>query len=348
MTLGCFEISTDPLTGYRSWTATRDIGTGELICTESPEFWAYKPCGGDSAANGHCYSCGSSSIGGGGIKCDTCAITYCSQLCKESSAPSHRYICSDIESNVDVHSMLLNDDRGYKLLLLKIYATILEKMMILMLEGTYSGESVNSIANDFLSRYHHDDYCATQHCVRTGLNNFTDDIFLKMIAPAYYKSFLSDDVETIKKCFSSHEFFVNSIAFTELYVRKAVSTFVMNALAISMSSEQSGIPCVFAGLGLYPLQSKMNHSCENNSETCGDQQSCEIKIFAVRAISKGDEITTSYIDKGRYLQPRDMSVKKRRFKLRQFLFDCKCHLCAEEREGLLLDTSSSDDDSQGN
>ena len=248
--------------------------------------------------------------------------------------------------------MLANDDRGYKLLLLKIYATILERMILSIKPGgaSHGSDSVDSIANDFLSKYHHNDFCATQHCIRTGLSNFDDDIFRNMIGPAYYSSYLHDDMEIIKKCFLAHEFFINSIVFTELYVRKAVSTFVMNALATSMSSVLSDQTVVFTGLGLYKLQSKMNHSCDSNTATCGDQTSCEIKIYAINAIASGEEITTSYIAKGRYSLPRDMSIKKRYFKLRQFLFDCRCTICVDEHEGLLLDTSSSssDEDSQGN
>ena len=52
--------------------------------------------------------------------------------------------------------------------------------------------------------------------------------------------------------------------------------------------------CAGAGLGLYPLGSLLNHSCEANAVQCFDGRHMQLRI--IRPVQPGDELTVPYMD----------------------------------------------------
>lgn len=76
------------------------------------------------------------------------------------------------------------------------------------------------------------------------------------------------------------------------------------------------------GTGFYPFQSCINHSClPNASIHCAKSNECT--IVAQMKISKGEEITVSYIDE-------DMSFQERHRALLDYGFECKCPRCVQD------------------
>ena len=94
----------------------------------------------------------------------------------------------------------------------------------------------------------------------------------------------------------------------------------------------SGLPSGWAGL--FEHVAYVNHSCAPNAAIrvsvasgLSSQQSCcqyRIRFVALRAISKGEEITISYIEEGLLKQP----VRSRQRYLRSWGFRCACARCA--------------------
>ncbi|CAI0460674.1 unnamed protein product [Linum tenue] len=81
------------------------------------------------------------------------------------------------------------------------------------------------------------------------------------------------------------------------------------------------------GTGFYPIQSCMNHSCCPNSRAFkrDEDRDGQATILAARAISKGEEITISYIEE-------ELPLAERWASLADYGFTCRCSRCLEEGE----------------
>lgn len=79
------------------------------------------------------------------------------------------------------------------------------------------------------------------------------------------------------------------------------------------------------GTAFFPLQSCLNHSCSPNAKAFKreEDRDGQAVILALRRISKGEEITISYIDE-------QLAYEERRASLADYGFDCKCAKCLEE------------------
>ncbi|KAM0894330.1 hypothetical protein ACQ4PT_024507 [Festuca glaucescens] len=84
------------------------------------------------------------------------------------------------------------------------------------------------------------------------------------------------------------------------------------------------VPC--DGTAFFPLQSCMNHSCCPNAKAFkrDEDNDGHAVIIALGPISKGDEITISYIDE-------DLPYEERQAKLADYGFTCTCSKCQEEK-----------------
>ncbi|OEL12783.1 Histone-lysine N-methyltransferase ATXR2 [Dichanthelium oligosanthes] len=81
-----------------------------------------------------------------------------------------------------------------------------------------------------------------------------------------------------------------------------------------------------AGTAFFPLQSCMNHSCCPNAKAFkrDEDKDGHAVILALKPISKGEEITISYIDE-------DLSYEERQAQLADYGFTCACSKCQEEQ-----------------
>jgi hypothetical protein len=88
--------------------------------------------------------------------------------------------------------------------------------------------------------------------------------------------------------------------------------------------EDYSVPC--EGTAFFPLQSCMNHSCCPNAKAFkrDEDKDGHAVILALKPISKGEEITISYIDE-------DLSYEERQVQLADYGFTCACSKCQEER-----------------
>ncbi|KAJ7287122.1 hypothetical protein C8J57DRAFT_1652923, partial [Mycena rebaudengoi] len=70
--------------------------------------------------------------------------------------------------------------------------------------------------------------------------------------------------------------------------------------------------------------SRINHSCSPNVMLCFDKPSLSFKLFAVRDIAKGEELTRSYT-------PIEIPAKERQEQLAQYGFACTCGACSDAK-----------------
>ncbi|CAL0332183.1 unnamed protein product [Lupinus luteus] len=79
------------------------------------------------------------------------------------------------------------------------------------------------------------------------------------------------------------------------------------------------------GTAFFALQSCMNHSCCPNAKAFkrDEDRDGQATIIALRSISKGEEITISYVDE-------DLPYDERQASLADYGFRCRCRKCIEE------------------
>lgn len=77
------------------------------------------------------------------------------------------------------------------------------------------------------------------------------------------------------------------------------------------------------GAAFNALHSKLNHSCDSNaSAVSGAFYDSTFDVLATRAILKGEEICSSYVD------PKLTAAQRRSFLLRDHMFACVCAVCS--------------------
>jgi len=81
----------------------------------------------------------------------------------------------------------------------------------------------------------------------------------------------------------------------------------------------------FQGLGLFPLEALTNHSCAPNTIVKFDKDNT-CRLFALRDILPGEELTHSYIE-------NELDLEQRKLDLRTYGFECTCIKCKTEAEG---------------
>ena len=81
-------------------------------------------------------------------------------------------------------------------------------------------------------------------------------------------------------------------------------------------------PC--KGTALFPLVSKLNHSCSPNCHVVWSRDCCA-KIVAVADLPAGAELTIDYLANGDH--GPQASTRRRRWLLEQYGFNCACEAC---------------------
>jgi len=81
------------------------------------------------------------------------------------------------------------------------------------------------------------------------------------------------------------------------------------------------------GVGVFPIQAFLNHSCMCNTNTKDFPGEHKVEITARFAIQKGEELTTSY------LQPTQATLARRPFLFNTWNFWCCCARCRDPTEG---------------
>jgi hypothetical protein len=87
--------------------------------------------------------------------------------------------------------------------------------------------------------------------------------------------------------------------------------------------------CCVSALALFPLLSKINHSCQPNVEVQhGLFKECIVDLVAKRNIDKGEELTVSYINLGLDGTEKRTTAYRRKILHARYLFWCDCPLCS--------------------
>jgi len=322
-----------------------DINEGELIFQDKPFAWTFRHD--YKLDRTYCYTCGNtcSNVSINNIRCDDdCPEIFCSSTCvNDSQNDGHQWMCC---KNID--AMMLSelyelDKKGHVIIALKVYCKIAQ----IYLNNDTANDPIN-IANDLLNGYLSADYCQTQHAARGGLSIFDSNLFNDLIAPAYFDSNLAIPLERIKIIFDSNKLwksidhdrkvvFLQSEIFSETFFRSLVGTMVINNLQVKVQGPMSD--SYLSGSGLYPIYSKMNHSCHYNIRNEINEGNTEVSVYAARNIKKGEDILTTYL----HDDPTKLRKSERKRQLAQYLFACSCMMCNEQE----TDDDDDDDDNEG-
>ncbi|KAF9024825.1 SET domain-containing protein [Hymenopellis radicata] len=91
-----------------------------------------------------------------------------------------------------------------------------------------------------------------------------------------------------------------------------------NAFGITPLAPESEIPYS----GVFDVLSRINHSCGPNTDRHFDMKTFSMKLYAVRDIKEGEEITTSYCD-------LEVATAARQKALAPYDFKCACPHCSD-------------------
>lgn len=81
------------------------------------------------------------------------------------------------------------------------------------------------------------------------------------------------------------------------------------------------------GVGLYTLQSSINHSCTPNAEPTFLHNNHRLSLVALKDIQEGEEICISYLDECMLLRSRH---SRRKELMANYLFLCDCPKCKDQ------------------
>jgi len=351
--------------------ATRAISKGELLFKETPfiQNWDKNSV----LAHERCSQCGVYMTPDRDISlCSSlCGCSYCSESCNITAISNgHQWLCAAYTNGGVIDQLSCTDTQGHIILALKVYAKVAQTMLE---HPSFSG--LISIAL-ILNNIQQADYCRTAHAFRSGLGPIDETLFETLIAPAYYDSYLAEPLNLFKSIFESPsarvqweagdmgkdmaskrcaEFLESELFSDGQVLRQVVGMFVTNNLETSVLRPEGGSeaasggtseelsPHSLRGTALYKIYSKMNHSCECNTENRGSssgEHGAEVSVYAARDIAAGEEIMTSYLH---MTNPRTVSRKFRQEALQQYLFECKCALCTGPRNELVSSSDSESD-----
>jgi hypothetical protein len=101
--------------------------------------------------------------------------------------------------------------------------------------------------------------------------------------------------------------------------------------ASSDSKVHRKVPAHQAGaiehVAIFPTGARINHACRPNSHYLYDNSTMTHRVYALRSIEPGEEITHSYIS-----DPFAPSETRRRVLRETWGFDCSCELCSASEE----------------
>lgn len=109
----------------------------------------------------------------------------------------------------------------------------------------------------------------------------------------------------------------------------AMGVIRMNAIGVCVdsSSAEGGIA---AGLGLFDLLGRVNHSCLPNARlesVTGEREAATATLAANRDIEIGEEVLIDYLSNF-----KGSAAEKRAHLTEQYRFKCRCELCAHDDE----------------
>ncbi|GAA5866344.1 hypothetical protein JCM1840_004091 [Sporobolomyces johnsonii] len=98
---------------------------------------------------------------------------------------------------------------------------------------------------------------------------------------------------------------------------------IFDTNGFSLSSASSSSPPSF---GIFPLTSRLNHSCVPNVKASYDPLSRRMRTHVLRTIDPGEELFTAYLGR-RDLYGLESCRRRERLK-KGWNFDCRCEVCA--------------------
>ncbi len=305
-----------------------------------------------------------------------CAQVYCSSACRDLSVrDGHRFLCQTVSGyGVDSLSRDMGEaDRlGHFGLAVQVLCLIAERYLASCTGGdshsrNCPGASSSRAENEsdvrltpeaagdlVLSGIHSVDYCKCIHAWRTGQIDTDEDMFKNLLRPAYFSSHLEHPHSIARRVLSNasawgkgneayQQEFLSSNVMSGEYFSSLCGIFVSNNLQIKIVGEGLEADSEADGTGIFPIFSKMNHTCDCNTRNQNGAVA-SVAVYAARPIAEGEEITTSYL----HSEPSTMSVRKRGRSLSQYLFRCRCDSCVADREkgGFDSDDVSSSDEEE--
>ncbi|KAG5672396.1 hypothetical protein PVAND_002527 [Polypedilum vanderplanki] len=272
------------------------------------------------------------------VKCENCDDLYCSQSCLENEKMNnHEFYCNQLLPNGRFNEIYEVWKRCHYppetcsiLMIIKLFALIKKKPM----------ETVEKL-NEFCNR------------------SVNEDLMLahKMLGDSY-KSQISELQETMKKAFADDtefERYLTDDGFISLLAiigtnsqgigTSSFADYVKSISELQLSEEKRSeiddfIDSIYTrlnetvgeflnseGSGLYSIQSKINHSCNPNSEIIFPDSNSLLQVIALRDIKQNEEITISYLDECQLSRSRH---SRQKYLQENYIFECFCEKCESQ------------------
>lgn len=317
------------------------------------------------------------------VSCDSCPLKYCSEECKMTGGSRHSWTCG--AENVQIINK--HDPNGHFHLALKAIVYIIETVVTTNQYNTVE-EATNAFMRNFhsesfirslhavrqghlrfdeesfeefvhpsyFSAYLGDIFVLVCDVIQTGvtIRGLQIEDFRYVLTERFFDRLLGtfrvnnlsilikSPLNDLKSLTQKSERLADISEEDKMIVLEFLQTFVLTANSMSAAD--------LTGTGLFPLYSKMNHSCCgcNTKNSLGAADTANVEVYASRDIGSGDEILSSYlhgqgegVDAGPHLHYRN-----RRKQLLQYLFYCSCVLCTEQR--VTYDSEASEDEDEDN
>jgi len=102
---------------------------------------------------------------------------------------------------------------------------------------------------------------------------------------------------------------------------ESINIMYINSVNMELGPESTHAPVT----GFYPLFANINHDCSCNTKTVKHPDN-RLEVRCIRAIRKGEEITTQYVS------PDKNTKLRRRMLFKKWFFWCECHRCKDKTE----------------
>lgn len=280
------------------------------------------------------------------VKCSGCEAVYCSEKCRVKAWESYHQVLCRSEGRIDFNGLDNLDQCWREMHFPPESATVMIIVRILaMYKQAASKEKFQAVLNGFCRKTKNEHSSISHHLlgeefseklvvlreqVATLIGDEGMNGWLNLDGFTHFFALLGTNQQGIG-CSSIAQWFSN-LDETEK------SDSLVEQLYAHLE-EQAGQFLDCEGVGLYKLQSKLNHSCLPNAEIRFDNGDNVLAVRALKDINEGEEICISYIsccklDKSRH--------SRQKYLMEQYLFVCDCLKCEAQADD--PDESSSDED----
>lgn len=275
------------------------------------------------------------------VQCPECEVKFCSLSClQQANQKYHKIMCKTMQAGQPFHEineiwkkMHYPPETTSILLILKIFAMIKTQPELMSMFDEFCDTAVNadlSFCHKMLGDKFQDQINLLQEKIAKVFCNDGDQMLNKFLTPDGFTRLLAI-IGTNSQGIGSSSFatWVKNIGEFAMKEKERQEVDETIDHFYSALEETVGQFLNNEGSGLYLLQSKLNHSCQPNSEIRFEKSNSTLQVYALRSISANEEITISYLDECQLDRSRH---SRQKYLQENYLFLCECIKCQQEIE----------------